>query len=227
MSVTIKTCSLTTPAEKAASLSYSTLYLLRHGEIASPEILAGKTDVELSSKGWQQLVLAGETLPEISHCISSPLKRCRLFAQHFCQQKNIQLSFEDKLKEMDFGDWDGQSYQQLWQQQPQQDESSIGQFWQNPWQYQAPNGELMQEFVNRVDHWWQQWLSAQVNDRSTLGNSLVIAHGGVIKHILARVLNLPIPGSSHMSAIEVPYAGLIKISVCHDAEGKHWPKLCL
>jgi len=204
------------------ALNQRTLYLLRHGEIATPGILAGKTDVALSEKGQQQLWQATEQLPDIAHCISSPLQRCQKFAIEFSEKNNIPLQLSQNLQEMNFGDWDGKQYQHLWKLTGKDEQTSIGDFWQNPWAFTPPNGEPMDDFVRRVDQWWQQWLS-----NSAQGNTLVVAHGGVIKHLLARVLNMPMPGTTHMSHIDVPYAGLIKITIYTDEQGKNWPKIIL
>lgn len=197
-----------------------TLYMLRHGEIATPGILAGKTDVALSEAGFQQLCNSTEQLAEIAQCISSPLQRCQQFARHFTDKNNIELAIEVKLKEMDFGDWDGKKYQDLWQIKATEQNTSLGDFWQNPWQHTPPNGEAMADFTQRVDTWWQQWLA-----EASEGNTLLISHGGVIKHLIARILNMPIPGTDHMSNIDVPYAGLVKVGVYRDEQGKVWPKI--
>ncbi|WP_440874552.1 histidine phosphatase family protein [Thalassotalea sp. PLHSN55] len=215
-----------------AHYSESTLYLVRHGEIATPGILAGKTDVALSDKGWQQLSHSVANLAKIDVCISSPLKRCRLFAEDFCQQHHLDLVIDKQLAEMNFGDWDGKSYQTLWQANANNDAAkttenfNLGDFWQNPWQYAIKNAEHISDFTDRVDAWWHNWLSQQ-NHQQANTCSLIFAHGGVIKHLLARILAMPIPGTGHMSAIDVPYASVIKISVCHDSQGKHWPRLVL
>ncbi len=197
-----------------------TLYLLRHGEIAIQGILAGKTDIDLSENGWLQLWQASQQLPKISHCISSPLQRCQKFATAFSLKNKTSLKLEASLQEMNFGDWDGKPYQTLWKNKENKQEISIGDFWQNPWQNPAPNGEDITDFVKRIDAWWLQWLTTAPN-----GNTLVVSHGGVIKHLIARVLNMPIPGTAHMSNIEVPYAALIKITIDHDDNGKFWPKI--
>jgi len=197
-----------------------TLYLLRHGEIATPGILTGKTDVALSELGWQQLRKTSQELPKISQCISSPLQRCHSFAVEFTKKNKIKLEVDDRLKEMNFGDWDGKSYQSLWQNESSEQQVSIGDFWQDPWQHSAPNGEAMTDFVKRVDTWWQQWLANELE-----GNCLILAHGGVIKHLVARVLNMPIPGTTHMSHIDIPYAGIVKIAVYRDEKGKTWPRI--
>ncbi|PHR84837.1 MAG: histidine phosphatase family protein [Colwellia sp.] len=202
--------------------SEGTLYLLRHGEIATPGILAGKTDVALSEVGRKQLLQATGSLINISRCISSPLIRCHDGASQYCQQHHLPLEVDSKLREMDFGDWDGKRYQALWKMDEQSATSAIGNFWQNPWQHQPPNGETMDSFVSRVDNWWQDYCAD-----SQLHNTLVFTHAGVIKHILARILHLPIPGTVHMASIDVPYASVIKISLYRDENEKVWSKLML
>lgn len=207
---------------KLLTSNESMLYLLRHGEIATPGILAGKTDVPLSELGGKQVLQATAELSNINRCISSPLVRCYSLAKAYCQQNNISLDVESNLQEMDFGDWDGKSYQDLWKMDEQLAMSTIGDFWQNPWKNKPPNGESMNVFTNRVDLWWQK-----ICAENTSKNTLVFTHAGVIKHVLARVLNLPIPGTTHMSSIEVGYASVIKISLYRDENGKVWPKIVL
>jgi len=213
------------------------LYLLRHGEIATPGVLAGKTNVVLSELGRKKVSQAIISLENIDRCISSPLIRCHDSASLYCQQKNLPLEVESKIQEMNFGDWDGKRYQELWRINSQLNvsqlsinqlntspvtASAIGDFWQNPWQNQPPNGETMNNFVTRVDHWWQKFCAENKSQ-----NTLVFTHAGVIKHLLARILNLPIPGTAHMTSIDVPYATLIKISLYRDESGKVWSKLVL
>jgi alpha-ribazole phosphatase len=203
-------------------LSEFTLYLLRHGEIVTPGILAGKTDVELSKQGFQQLSKSVKTLEEPDLFISSPLKRCHLWAQDYAKQKAITLEVEQNLSEMDFGDWDGKTYQALWQTHSQSPGNTIGDFWQNPWQCQPPNGEKIENFVARVDSWWQRFCCENIAP-----TTLVVTHAGVIKHLIARVLSLPIPGTAHMASIDLPYASLVKITLYREDNGRVWPKLIL
>jgi alpha-ribazole phosphatase len=215
-----------------ANLSEHNIYLLRHGELVQTGILCGRTDMSLSKLGKQQLIDATNKLPKISHCFSSPLIRCQVFAQEYCQLHELSLQVATQLQEMDFGDWDGESYQTLWQTQATLDEKKItlGDFWQNPWQSQPPKGESMKNFTARVDHFWQnllQQLSRIQGEKSQPSNTLVFSHGGVIRYILAKVLDLPIPGTSHMTNIDVPYGALIHIQVNFDDKGRAWPKLML
>ncbi len=213
-------------------MSEISIYLLRHGELVKSGILCGRTDIELSERGKQQLIDATSKLPIISHCFSSPLIRCQVFAQQFCQQQQIPLQVIEQLAEMNFGDWDGEDYQTLWQQNAKLAGAihSLGDFWQNPWQCSPPNGETMTDFAVRVDAIWQLLLKQGVSvsqDSEKPQNFLVISHGGVIRYILAKILNLPLPGTSHMTQIDVPYGALIHIKIFVDNNGKAWPKLML
>lgn len=220
-----------------ASLSVFNIYLLRHGELVESGILCGRSDIALSNTGKQQLVEASKGLVDISQCYSSPLIRCRAFAHSYCQPLNISLQVTPDLKEMDFGDWDGQSYQTLWQPQTSIESAekvpTLGDFWQNPWQCQPPNGEAMASFTARIDRFWARLLRQleqtvqQELQQCRTKNTLVVTHGGVIRYILAKVLGLPIPGVNHMANIDVPYGALIHLQVTVDSSGKAWPKLML
>ncbi len=213
-------------------MSEFNVYLLRHGELVQKGILCGRTDIALSDFGKQQLIEATNKLPTISHCFSSPLIRCRDFSEQFCQKNGLTLQVSEQLQEMNFGDWDGASYQALWQKQSSLNEQipTLGKFWQNPWQCLPPNGESMASFTERVDDFWQSLISqlSQANiDKSDSSNTLVFSHGGVIRYLLAKVLGLAIPGTNHMTNIDVPYGALIHIQIFIDSDGKSWPKLML
>ena len=141
----------------------------------------------------QQLLEATNTLPDISHCFTSPLIRCHEFALEYCQDNDISLQVSAQLQEMNFGDWDGQSYQTLWQAAPTLDKitPTLGAFWQNPWQCLPPNGESMENFISRVDDFWQSLLKSLSEthvEKGESSNTLVFSHGGVIRYLLAKVL---------------------------------------
>ncbi|UUO24391.1 hypothetical protein FGD67_15040 [Colwellia sp. M166] len=217
-------------------MSVFNVYLLRHGELVQSGILCGRTDIALSDIGKQQLINATKNLPKISNCYSSPLVRCREFATQYCQQHELSLQVLTELQEMNFGDWDGKPYQALWQLTQEAETTAaettltLGDFWQDPWQCQPPNGESMESFMERVDNFWQNLLSqlcqSELEKADSL-NTLVLSHGGVIRYLLAKVLGLPIPGTYHMTNLDVPYGSLIHLQVFIDNEGKAWSKLML
>lgn len=189
------------------------IYLLRHGELEQKGVLAGQTDFQLSNIGFQQLKDATEKL-DVDQVISSPLYRCLQFATPFTEQKQLPLSIVDDLAEMNFGDWDGKPYEQLWQDQ----KPNIGDFWQNPKQITPPNGESFEQFYHRVVTAWSE-LTHQVDC-----NTLVVTHAGVIKLILANLLNPKLP-ELVINQVSIDYGRFIAVRVYKGGDGKVWPSL--
>ncbi len=196
------------------------VYFLRHGELEQQNVLAGRSDFELSKKGVQQLEDAVAGLNDITTINSSPLKRCKLFAQQLANTRQLPLNIDSAIAEYDFGDWDGQSYEVLWQQGSS---PTIGDFWQKPWQITPPNGESMNAFYSRVETWWQQFL-VMISAQNT-GPHLVITHAGVIKQLLAIVCQLPRESLISQNVFSISYAALICVDVYIDEQGEAWPKI--
>lgn len=225
-----------------SSHSIKTVYLLRHGELTDSGILCGHTDLSLSEKGWQQLNDATHSLPNITQCYSSSLVRCSSFAKHYAKQHNISLSVDERLKEMNFGIWDGLPYQTLWdapqashtpstfatstaENKKSHSSAHISHFWDNPWESPPPNGETMVDFSARVENVWADiCASAFSAEAASQGDVLIVSHGGVIKHLLARILQIPLSSSTHLNTLDVKYAALIKISLFNDGD-KIWPQV--
>ena len=195
-----------------------TWYFLRHGKPVSTGILTGsRTNVAVSETGLAAMELALSNIAQPDACISSPMLRCLRFANQLSQQLNITLTTDERLQEMDFGDWDGRAYDWLWEntQNP-----NIGEFWQAPWQHTPPNGESLKAFRTRVRNWWKEELLT----RQTTHN-LVVTHAGVIKQILAEVLALPFDSAVSINCLEVGYAKLVVVEVYFDETQKPWPKV--
>ncbi|WP_435276232.1 histidine phosphatase family protein [Psychrobium sp. nBUS_13] len=95
-----------------------TITLLRHGETVAPKNLNGATDVALSRLGKQQMLNAASKLSDIDCTVTSPLQRCFIMAQTIASQWQVPLSIEQQIAEMNFGDWDGHPFDELYQQSP-------------------------------------------------------------------------------------------------------------
>ncbi|WP_339669102.1 histidine phosphatase family protein [Dasania marina] len=196
----------------------TTIDLLRHGECEGGLIFRGHTDSALSTKGQQQMQQAIDAYPGQANwqqIISSPLQRCSVFAQQLidCQNHSATLLVEPGLQEISFGDWDGCLTEQVQQQQP----TAVSNFWQNPAEHTPPNGELLTDFQQRVVHSWQQLVEQHRGE-----HSLLISHGGVIRIILAHILQMPLRPLSYLSA---PHACLTQIKIFHQAGSPDWPQL--
>lgn len=172
--------------------------LLRHGESELSHTLRGSLDDALTAKGWQQMLNSidqSQTLPQQWEVVfSSPLQRCRMFAEHFVKERDIPLILDKNLQEMHFGDWEGQSIQQLYEQFPE----TLADFWQKPTQTTLPNAETMYQFHLRVST-----AITDIQQQMQLNgwqSALVVTHGGVIKLLKCMVLQQPLDDVLKMSA---------------------------
>ncbi|MDQ6992786.1 MAG: histidine phosphatase family protein [Mariprofundus sp.] len=184
--------------------------LLRHGAVeAEGWAFRGSTDVPLSALGWKQMRAAASGFETIDHIASSPKQRCRLFAEQLSEKKEAALLILDAMAEMDFGQWENRSFEEI----IASDKQLLEQFWDSPVGVQPPNGEAFDDFSQRVIDCWQAWLGCDVGHHRVL-----VAHGGVIRVLLAHTLNMPM---SALWRLHLPYASCSQISLF---EG-HQPRL--
>ena len=164
------------------------LYLdfLRHGETNLSHTLRGRTDDALTAKGWAQMrstITQSEQTGQAWDVIySSPLQRCRLFAEQWAEQKQLPLYIEPNLQEMDFGEWEAQSTERLYQLYPDE----LAQFWQTPLSFTPPQAESLLAFKSRVVESIQM-LTQQMYAQGWT-RALIISHGGVIKLLKCQAL---------------------------------------
>jgi len=192
----------------------TTIDLLRHGKSEGGDIFRGVTDVPLSKEGWQQMLGASEGIEGWQKVVSSPMKRCQVFAGHISQQKGIDHIICDGLREVSFGDWDGKLFSEI----SDQHNEVFNAFWQDPINNTPPNAEPMIDFCERINKaFWSEVESAKGK------HLLMVVHGGVIRAVLREVLQCDFVA---LMRYEVPYACISRIKIYHDEEsGKHWPQL--
>jgi len=174
--------------------------LLRHGSVRGGPCLRGWQDDPLDEAGWQQMRAAVDGRTDWQRVISSPLRRCADFADELAARLAIPLDTDPRWRELGFGDWEGQTADQILARDPE----ALRAFWCDPRANPPPNGETLSMFEARVDAVWtslQQGL--QAGERA-----LLVTHGGVIRLLLCRVLGLPI---SEQFRFEVPTASLITV----------------
>ncbi len=175
--------------------------LLRHGEVQGTHwVFRGSTDVALSQTGWLQMQTVAEQVSSIafSQIASSPLSRCRLFAESFAAQQNTSCEMLTDMREMDFGGWEGHGAQHI-------GEAELHQFLANPVGFCPPQGESFDSFAARVIKCWQTWLQDADGE-----HRLLVAHGGVMRVLLAFCLDMPL---ASINRLHVPYAAWSRISL--------------
>ena len=187
-------------------MTATTITLVRHGKVDGPAALYGRTDIALSAVGRSDLTRALNSLhtqTPITHIISSPRLRCAQVAQEFSTLNTIPLHIEDNLQEMDFGVWDGIPFDQLGDEW-----KNIEAFWESPHSMQPPGGESLNDFAARIIHTWE--LLIRNNQPEHI---LVVCHGGVIRIIIAHLLQLDWRNAALFKQLQIDYASHTRIEI--------------
>ncbi len=190
--------------------------LLRHGEPEGGEVLRGRVDHALTELGWEQMRLSAglgnensrtPLSPDWTHIISSPLKRCRQFAEQLSAGLGIDLAIIDQWQEIDYGDWDGMPLRE-WRSQAA---GQFREFRKDLSKLAPPNGEDYLSFRDRVLAAWQA--ITELEDGSHV---LLVTHGGVLRVVLPTVLGMALNRSN---PLHIPFACLSRVSLEIDEQG--------
>jgi broad specificity phosphatase PhoE len=176
------------------------LTLLRHGEVEGrAQVLRGRSDPVLSGHGRQQLQRSMDSIqPAITHLACSPLRRCHEFALQQATLLQLPLQIVNSLREIDFGEWEELTLKEAEARDP----DCFATFQHDTAHWCAPNGEAYVAFRARV----REGL-AQLRGIDTQ-HLLVVSHGGVIRALLAELLQLT-PASA--ARFGIPLAGICQL----------------
>jgi len=180
--------------------------LLRHGEPVGGPRYRGQLDDVLSETGWQQMWRTVEGMSEWQQIVTSPLLRCSSFAVALGERLHLPVHEEPRFREVGFGEWEGRTRIELEKIDPGQ----VTRFLQDPVNSRPPGAEPLEEFTGRVQAGFDDLLG-----RFTGQSVLVVAHAGVIRAIMAYVLEVP---PARMYRIHVANAGLSRIRTDRDRQ---------
>lgn len=179
--------------------------LLRHGEVAGGERLRGaRTDDPLAPHGRAALQRVAQRDGPWDLVATSPLARCHAFARSLSQRAGCELLVDARLREYDFGDWDGRPLEELWSRHG----DALAAFLGDPDSVTPPGGETAAAFRARVRGAWHDLLEPAAGRRA-----LLLGHGGVLRQIVADALGLA--AGAH-AALEWPHAALSRLRVRGD-----------
>ena len=139
--------------------------------------IQGKTDTDLIEEGIQQAgVWAARLTPVRWHrIICSDLKRAKTTADILNASLNLPITFDHRLREQDWGGWEGKTVKALRKQHPRQ----LARLEAAGWGFCPPGGEDRISVLKRSQ---QALLKAAVDwPGETI---LVVCHGGVMKCLL-------------------------------------------
>jgi len=175
--------------------------LLRHGEPEGGRMYrGGGTDHKLSQQGWDQMDASLEPLKaEWFAVVSSPMLRCKEYAEQLSLDQNIPLDIREDLREASYGSWEGKTPQQLLNT----DEEAYWRFFSDPVNCRPSNSEALESFTQRISN-----VLSQVLDEYRGQHILLVSHLAVTRAIIATVLSLPL---SSQQLIDMPFAGRLRL----------------
>ncbi len=190
------------------------LVLVRHGETEwnRSSRYQGVMDIELNRKGKTQAEKLYNYLKkeEFDAIYSSTLKRAYHTIKDIADYQNKDVITIADLMEINFGDWEGLTFSEI-----EEDYPELAEKWAtDPTCCKPPEGEHIKEVEERVGK-----TIDRIIDKNADNKILIATHGGVVRIIIAYLLELPL---SRIFSIEVDNVSISRIKFY-----KHYPVLKL
>ena len=181
------------------------LLLIRHGEVEAryQGIFGGRIDMNLSPRGQRQAKILAEYLraKTIDAIYASPMKRVQQTLAPTLKLGRHEQKILSGLREVDFGHWTGMN----WAAVRDKFNFAVHEWLEQIEHPGPPNGESGKTFRARVEPCLREIT------RKHPGETVAIfCHGGVIRMLLAILLELPLPKTN---LFEVEYASITQVAL--------------
>lgn len=187
------------------------IYLVRH---TTPDVekgvCYGRANLDVTESFHSEAAIIRQHLPENATAVySSPLIRCKLLAEHLYAGQSIHL--KDELMEINCGNWE----LKVWDEIPKHE---IDPWMNDLLNVRIPAGESYTDVYERVKECFNKIVelyqpgnySRQFpTEPNSLVQTVIVAHGGVIRSILSHITNTPLMDSFKM--FNLHYGCVIKI----------------
>lgn len=164
----------------------ATILLMRHGEIPQrePRRFVGQTDLPLTPRGREQAQSWAETLAglPLAGAWCSDLSRCVDTARLALSQSGLRAQTLQALREVDLGQWEGLTEDEVRRRYPGEHERRGADL-----AGVAPEGG--ENFSQVQERAWQALQDIAVR---TEGLVLAVAHAGVNRALICRILGVPL-----------------------------------
>ena len=181
------------------------LYLLRHGETEASFNggYCGRLDPDLTPIGHQ---MAEDFAQVHQHhpwaaIYVSPMLRTRMTARPLCEAAGKEMQLRDGLRELDFGDWEGKSPEQV-----NRDHAVDYLHWLADAGWNAPTGgergiDVARRALGMLDEIQREHLA---------GDVLVVSHKATIRILLCALLGLDVGGYRDRIGISVASLAVVE-----------------
>lgn len=163
------------------------LFLIRHGQ-TDWNLLGkyqGQTDIALSGEGIRQADLLARNFPAdtLDIIYTSDLQRAFMTAERLAEKFSAPLHVDKALRELNFGAWEGLTYQEIAERWPQEVKNLFG----APEKLQIPEGEtflmLQRRAMDKIH---------EIRAENEGKKVAVVTHGAITKAILTALLHIPL-----------------------------------
>lgn len=174
------------------------LYFVRHGEtdFNVAKRLQGQYQTSLNAHGRQQAAHSGELLRDLFardrltagdfDYVSSPLNRARETMEIVRGMLGLEpaaYNTDDRLMEISYGSWEGLTLAEVKAHEP----GVLARRERDKWDFAPPGGESYHDVAKRVADWYT----------SVTRDTVVVAHGGVARVLIANFHILPDEEATH------------------------------
>ncbi len=174
------------------------LYFVRHGEtdFNVAQRLQGQYQTSLNAHGRQQAAHSGELLKDLFArdrlragdfaYVSSPLNRAREtmeIVRGILGLDSTAYDTDDRLMEISYGAWEGLTLAEVKAREP----GVLARRERDKWDFAPPGGESYRDVAKRVADWYA----------SVVRDTVVTAHGGVARVLMANFHILPDEEATH------------------------------
>ncbi len=178
------------------------LFFVRHGEVDFPPgIFYGQMDIPLSDKGKHQSRLCAARLDKLGleAVVTSDLSRCQYIASLIKGLSHREIIKEPRLREINFGKWQGKSWDEIeesWPGQMQRRMESLA-------TYRPPGGESLSDLWERSRQVFEDCLKGVYGKKVA-----IIAHGGINRVFICRLLGMDL---QNLFSLHQDYACLNRV----------------
>ncbi len=162
------------------------LLLARHGrtEWHRDNRYVSRTDIGIDETGREQArTLARRAREESSALVlSSPLERALLTAGPAAEACGVELETDDRLRELDFGDWEGKTFDEIRSEDPERAERFL-----ESAEHGFPGGEPLEEGATRILAVFEDLRLSHPGE-----TVLVVAHNTLLRLGLCAMLGVPL-----------------------------------
>lgn len=148
------------------------LYVVRHGQTEWNVLkkMQGSVDIPLNGRGKEQAEETKASLKNINFdiIISSPLTRARQTAEIINSDRNLNIVFDDRLRERNYGEFEGTSKSSF----------NYNDFWSYNKNLKYSKAENVQDFFKRIYDFLDE-IKMNYYDK----NVLIVCHAGITKAV--------------------------------------------